>query len=127
MSRGKSLLAIIELGGYPNFMPLYQRLGFEVQLVTSQRKARAALKKHQPDVVVAEYNYQTDFRDRSSNLETLAAVLQKYPDVRLLVFYPPQHEEFLRNFREHHEVWKALPFPLTEQAVAEALNEFQTL
>ena len=123
MAGQRSLLAIIELGGYPNLMPLYQRLGFEVELVTSQRQARTSLKKHQPDVVVAEYNYQTDFRDRSSNLETLTAVLQRYPRVKLLVFYSPRHEEIFRRFRKSHEVWKAIPFPITEQAVAEALNE----
>ena len=122
MSARKSLLAIIELGGYPNLMPLYQRLGFEVTVVTSQRKARTWLKKHQPDVVVAEYNYQTDFRDRSSNLETLTAVLQRCPGVKLLVFYLPQHEEVFNRFRQNHEVWKAIPFPVTEQAVAQALD-----
>ncbi len=122
MAGQKSLLAIVELGGYPNLMPLYQRLGFEVTVVTSQRKARTWLKKHQPDVVVAEYNYQTDFRDRSSNLETLTAVLQGHPGVKLLVFYPPQHKEVFDRFMQNHEVWKAIPFPVTEQAVAEALN-----
>lgn len=49
------LLAIIELGGYPNLLPLYQRLGFEVDVVNSQRKARSYLKKTIPDVIVAEY------------------------------------------------------------------------
>jgi hypothetical protein len=37
------LLAIIELGGYPNFVPLYERLGFRVDVVASQRKARSYL------------------------------------------------------------------------------------
>ena len=71
------LLSIIELGGYPNFMPLYQSMGFQVDVMSSQRKARTYLKKTTPDVVVAEYNFQSDFRDRTSNLETLVAVLQK--------------------------------------------------
>lgn len=79
----RRLLAIVELGGYPNLLPLYQKLGFKADWVTSQRKARNYLKQQQPDLVVAEYNYQTDFRDRSSNLETLAAVLQRYPEVKL--------------------------------------------
>ena len=121
MPERKSLLAIIELGGYPNLMPVYQRLGFDADLVTTQRKAKAWLKKKQPDVIVAEYNFQTDFRDRSSNLETLAAVLQRYPGVRLLVLYPPEHEASFRQFREHHAVWKAIPFPVTEQKIEQAL------
>jgi hypothetical protein len=121
MPEKKSLLAIIELGGYPNLMPVYQRLGFEAELVTTQRKAKTWLKKKQPDVIVAEYNFQTDFRDRSSNLETLAVVLQRYPGVRLLVLYPPEHEENFRKFREYHAVWEAISFPVTEQKIEQVL------
>ena len=71
-----SLLAIVELGGYPNFTSLYARLGFEVEFVNSQRRAQAKLKKSVPDVIVAEFNFQSDFRDRTSNLESLMARLQ---------------------------------------------------
>ncbi len=39
----KRLLAIVELGGYPNLLPLYQLLGYQVDVVNSQRKARAYL------------------------------------------------------------------------------------
>ena len=89
------LLSIIELGGYPNLLPTYQKLGFDVEVVNSQRKARSALKKSIPDVIVAEYIFQTDFRDRTSNLETLMAVLQKHPDVKVVVFYLPEQAEKL--------------------------------
>lgn len=116
------LLAIVELGGYPNLVPLYRRLGFEVDLVQSQRKARSYLKSRVPRVVVAEYNYQTDFRDRSSNLETLMAVLQKHPAVSLVVFYPAQHAAQLARFRERWSVFAAMPLPVTEAGVAEVLQ-----
>jgi len=116
------LLAIVELGGYPNLLPLYQRLGFTVDVVQSQRKARSFLKSRVPDVVVAEYNYQTDFRDRSSNLETLMAVLQKHETVRLVVFYLPEHQEKFDRFRERWPVFEAIPFPVTEAAVEQALG-----
>jgi hypothetical protein len=43
------------------------------------RKAIAALKNMQPDVVVAEFNFQSDFRDRTSSLESLRAVLPRHP------------------------------------------------
>ena len=71
-----SLLTIIELGGYPDFSELYRELGFVVHYVNSQRKARVWLKKNTPDVIVAEFNFQSDFRDRISNLETLMAWLK---------------------------------------------------
>ena len=116
MSRPK-LLAIVELGGYPNLMPLYERLGFDAHWVTSQRKARSWLKRHRPEVIVAEYNYQTDFRDRSSNLETLGATLQRHPGIKLLVFYPPEHAGPFEQFRQRFPVWQALAFPITEAKV----------
>ncbi len=118
----RRLLAVVELGGYPNLIPLYQRLGFDVDWVTSQRKARMWLKKQVPDVVVAEYNHQTDFRDRSSNLETLGAVLQRHPGVKLLVFYPKEHEGPFEAFRARFPVWEAIAFPITEEKVEAVLS-----
>jgi len=117
------LLSIIELGGYPNLMPLYQSLGYTVDVVNSQRKARSYLKKTVPDVIVAEYNAQSDFRDRSSNLETLMAILQKQSQVRLLVFYLPEHAERFEKFRALHRVDEAVAFPVTEEKVRAALLE----
>jgi hypothetical protein len=117
------LLAIIELGGYPNLVPLYRRLGFDVDIANSQRKARTYLKKTVPDVVVAEFNVQSDFRDRSSNLETLCAVLQKHPEVRLVVFHFPEHIDKLNALRARFPVHAAIPFPVTEAKVAAALKQ----
>ena len=53
----KRLLSIIELGGYPNFTPLYEDLGFEVEIATRMRKALGILKNYQPDVIVTEFNF----------------------------------------------------------------------
>ncbi len=118
------LLAIVELGGYPNLIPLYQSLGYQVDVVNSQRKARSYLKKTTPDAIVAEYNAQSDFRDRSSNLETLMAILQKLPQVKLLVFYLPEHAERFERFRAAHPVDAAIQFPITEEKVQQVLALF---
>jgi DNA-binding NarL/FixJ family response regulator len=118
-----SLLSIIELGGYPNLVPLYQSLGYTVDVVNSQRKARSYLKKTEPDVIVAEYNAQSDFRDRSSNLETLMAILQKLPQVKLLVFYMPDHADRFERFRAAHPVDAAIAFPITADKVRSAIEE----
>ena len=83
----KRLLSIIELGGYPNLTPLYKDLGFEVEIATRMRKALGILKKYQPDGIVAEFNFQSDFRDRTSSLESLLAVVQRLPATRVVVFY----------------------------------------
>lgn len=119
---GPRLMAIIELGGYPNFTPLYESLGFSVEVVNSQRKARNLLKKSQPDVIVCEYNFQSDFRDRTSNLETLMAVLQKYPRVQIIVFYMPEHESKMRQFAERYAVNVTLSFPVDVEKLRQSLQ-----
>ena len=116
------LLAIIELGGYPNLQPLYQRLGFDVDLVNSQRKARAYLKKTIPDVIVAEYIFQSDFRDRTSNLETLMAVLQRHPQVKVVVFYLQEQAEKLAILEQRFPLFAKIPYPVQPQAVEDTLR-----
>lgn len=117
-----SLLAIIELGGYPNLLPLYQRLGFTVEVVNSQRKARSLLKRAIPDVIVAEYIFQSDFRDRTSNLETLMAVLQRHPAVKVIVFYLPEQAHKLAILEERFALFAKIAFPITEAKVEAELR-----
>lgn len=106
------LLGIVELGGYPNFLPLYRRLGLAAELVGSQRRAQAALKRRLPDIIVAEYNFQSDFRDRTSNLETLMARLQRHPEVDVICIYQPEHRHKLDALRARFPVFAALPLPV---------------
>lgn len=117
----------MELGGYPNFLPLYQSLGFQVDVVNSQRKARSYLKKQIPDVIVAEYIFQSDFRDRTSNLETLMAVLQKHPDVKLVVFYLEEQAHKFAILQERFPVFAAIPFPITEEKLRPVLQQANTV
>ena len=86
MAPAKLLLSIVELGGYPNFSPLYQSLGYTTVVENRMRKAIAFLRRQQPDVIVTEFNFQSDFRDRTSSLESLLAVVQRLPDTRVVVF-----------------------------------------
>jgi hypothetical protein len=112
MSQPPRLLAIVELGGYPNFAPLYRQMGFSAELVSSQRRAQAYLKQTVPDVVIAEFNYQSDFRDRTSNLESLMARLQKYPQTQVIVFFQPEHADKLPRLTSRFPVFAALPLPV---------------
>lgn len=116
------LLAIVELGGYPNLLPLYQRLGFEVEVVNSQRKARSILKKGVPDVIVAEYIFQSDFRDRTSNLETLMAVLQRHPQVKVVVFYLPEQAAKLALLEARFPLFAKIALPSTADKVEAVLR-----
>ncbi len=117
-----TLLAIIELGGYPNMIALYKRLGFGTEVVNSQRKAQSYLKKRIPDVIVAEYNFQSDFRDRTSNLETLMARLQGHPQVKVVVFFQEEFRHKLEDLLARFPVFATIPFPVDPTQVEAALR-----
>ena len=116
------LMSVVELGGYPNFTPLYQRLGYRVEVITSGRKAITTLKKAQPAVVVAEFNFQFEFRDRTSNLETILAVLQHNAGVKVIVFYNREEEAKLEQVRERFPGFIALGYPIEEAALEAAIR-----
>ena len=116
------LLAITELGGYPDFTPIYQRHGFGVQTATSVRNAARLMKKSTPRVIVAEFNYQSDFRDRTSSLETLMAVLQRLPATRVIVFYEQEYAHQLQRLTSRFPVHAALTFPVDVNELEEALR-----
>ena len=117
----KLLLSIIELGGYPDFAPLYRELGYEVAVETRMRKAIGFLKKNNPDVIVAEFNFQSDFRDRSSNLESLLAVVQRSPDIRVIIFYEKEFSPQFETLRARLPVHQALVFPVVESVLRDSL------
>ena len=120
-SPGRLLLSIIELGGYPNFAPLYRELGYEVAIETRMRKAISFLKRRTPDVIVAEFNFQSDFRDRTSSLESLLAVVQRMPEVRVIVFYENEYLLQFEALRARLPVHHALAFPVDEARVRACL------
>ena len=111
------LLSIIELGGYPNFTPLYERLGCHVVVERSMRKALAAVRRHRPRVVVAEFNFQSDFRDRTSSLESLMAVVQPLRDARVIVFYEKEYASQLARLQANCNLFRVMPYPIVEAAL----------
>ena len=52
------------------------------------------------------------------------AILQKHPQVKLVVFYMPQHSDKFERFKARFPVHAAIPFPVTETAVEQALSRF---
>ena len=109
------LLSIVELGGYPDFTSLYRAQGYDVVSVSSMRKAISTIKKTAPEVIVTEFNFQSDFRDRTSSLESLMATLQGIDaDPRLIVFYESEFAPHFKRVQDRFEVHHALPFPVSE-------------
>ena len=121
-SSKRLLLSIIELGGYPNFTPLYQQAGYTVESVTSVRKALGLLKKINPDVIVAEFNFQSDFRDRTSSLESLLAVVQRSPKTKVIVFYENEHAHQLARLQAQCPIHAALAYPIDTQLLEASLR-----
>ena len=78
------------------------------------RKAIAFLRRQQPDVIVTEFNFQSDFRDRTSSLESLLAVVQRLPDTRVVVLYDREYEPQFEKLRARLPVHAALAFPVSE-------------
>jgi hypothetical protein len=118
----KLLLSIIELGGYPNFTPLYEELGYEVMIEKSMRKAISFLKKTRPAVIVAEFNFQSDFRDRTSSLESLLAVVQRLPETRVIIFYDLEHLPQFNRLLARLPVHATLAFPVDERLLRSCLT-----
>ena len=118
----RRLLAIIELGGYPDFTPLYRELGFSVEICTSMRKALISIKRQPPDVIVCEFNFQSDFRDRTSSLESMIALVQRNPEIQTLVIMEPEHRVQFGRIRERYAFRATLELPVTEAQMRQALG-----
>lgn len=121
MANDKFLLSIVELGGYPDLSPLYKKHGYQPMVVYSMRKALAALKKIKPTVVVAEFNYQSDFRDRTSSLESLIAVAQRDTNIKLIVFYEKEYLHQFEKLKQRYNFHATFAYPVMEEAVEEIL------
>ena len=116
------LLSIIELGGYPDFKPLYRRVGYTVESASSVRKALSLLKQTSPQVIVAEFNFQSDFRDRTSSLESLLAAVQRSPGTKVIVFYEKEHAHQLSRLTGRFPIHEALPFPIDPARLEQSLQ-----
>ncbi|MCB1858181.1 MAG: hypothetical protein KDI63_07915 [Gammaproteobacteria bacterium] len=118
------LLSIIELGGYPDFSGLYRRLGFVPEKVHSVRQAQAWLKKNQPAIVVAEFHFDPELRDRVSNLESLFAALQRFAaHARVIVFIEKAHRPRLEKVMQRHPILGALDYPVSEGLLERLLKQ----
>ena len=115
------LLSIIEIGAYPNFTPLYEKAGYTVTIERSMRKALPQVRKLKPAVIVAEFNFQSDFRDRTSSLESLLAVVQTLPGTKVIVFYDVEQAHQYERLRSRFPIHAALTYPIDPVRLEAAL------
>ena len=120
----KKLLAVIEFIEHAQYPAIYTALGYDVTTEWQVRKAVSLVRKMKPDVIVADFYFQSDFRDRLSNLESLLAATQLLADFRVLVFYEPQNEHALERVRERMRIDVAIPMPATDDAINSVLKKW---
>ena len=116
------LLSIVEAGGYPNFKPLYQQAGYEVIVECSLRQVMRRLKKVSPALIVAEFNFQSDFRDRTSSLETLMSVVSRQADIQTLIFYDQEQSHQFDRLKARFSFDHEMPFPIDANRLREILT-----
>jgi len=116
-----ALLSIIEVGAYPNFTPLYETAGYTVTIERSMRKALPQVRRLKPAVIVAEFNFQSDFRDRTSSLESLLAVVQTLPGTKVIVFYDAEQAHQYARLKSRFPIHAALTYPIDPAGLEAAL------
>ncbi len=116
-----TLLSIIEIGAYPNFTPLYEKAGYTVTIERSMRKALPLVRKLKPAVIITEFNFQSDFRDRTSSLESLLAVMQTLPGTKIIVFYDAEQAHQFERLRPRFPIHAALTYPIDPARLDAAL------
>ena len=119
----KTLLAIVEQGGYPDFTALYESFGYQVITTTSMRKALGLLKQCKPDVITAEFIYSPMYSARISNLESLFATLQnRQINPLLLVFIDYEATHHLAKLPLPEYISHTVTYPITSKKLTECLG-----
>ena len=117
------LLFFVDEGGFDDYTPLFVSMGFVVDFEDSQRKAVQLAKKNQYQVLVAEFSYNPEFRDRVSNIESLLATLESHsPEVKIIVLYDEINQIQLNQLKQRYRMDHVLTFPINEKTITTCLS-----
>ncbi len=91
------------------------------------RKALSVVRKTIPDTIVAEFNYQSDFRDRTSSLESLLATVERLTQtsdkkIKVLVFYETHYQSQLEKLQSMFKNFEVLSYPVDESALKKQIG-----
>lgn len=122
----KTLFSIIESPSHPNFAELYISLGIEETKITSMRRAISALKKQQPDYIVAEffYGYGNNYAGVNiSNLDVLLYSLQKYSaETKVIVLVNKNEFKFVNKLNNIIKLHDTLKNPVNSKQLQKSLE-----
>lgn len=116
-----NLLLIIEYGIYPDLVKGLAAHGFTVKVEHIMRNAMRSIKKNPPDIVLAEFFHNPDFRDRISNVESLLAQLQN-TSIKTAIFYDKQQQEFLDAVMSRFSIDLTIPQPVDVAVLTHQLS-----
>jgi hypothetical protein len=74
---------------------------------------------------VAEFNFQSDFRDRTSSLETVFSSLQGVVDAGVIVFYEKEFEHQYQRLLNRFTPLESLSFPIDVAQLEQTLLRAQ--
>lgn len=119
------ILFVIELGGFPLRLDDLKAEGHEVEYVNSMRKAIALLKKFQPDILVAEFQYTSQFRDRDSNLDTiLTQIVSHTPQTQVIALVEEEQKIHFERLRSRFDnIRQALYFPFEDADIKNTIHQ----
>ncbi len=119
----RTLLCIVEQGGYPIYSGELAEVGCDVVVAKSMRKALALLDPLKPDIILAEFNFGPKYGDRISNLEPLLARLQNgHPDIKVIVFLEREYRHHLEQLRTRFSVFDALFYPIQRDSLIDCVR-----
>lgn len=123
------ILFVIEFGGFPLKLDALKAEGHEVEFLTSMRKAISLLKKMQPDLLIAEFNYTSQFRDRDSNLDTiLTQIVSRSPHTQVIAFVEEEQKQHFERLQARFDnVKDALYFPFEDEELKQKIDSVLTL
>lgn len=82
------------------------------------------MRTFKPNVIVADFHFQSDFRDRLSNLESVLAAAQPMPDTRIAVLFESHDEAALERVRQRSHIDVAFVMPVDVTALEALLSQW---
>jgi len=119
------LLFTVEFGGFPLRLDDFRKAGHEVSFAKSMRKAIPLLKRIQPDLLIAEFNYTSQFRDRDSNLDTILTQIQCHsPHTGVIAFVEEEQKiHFERLKSRFTQIKGGLYFPFSDAELMQRITQ----
>lgn len=122
----KQIFSILESPSHPVLSHLYKSLSYDEQRFTTMRKAISALKKTQPDYVVADflYGYGNNYAGVNvSNLDVFLHSLQKYaPEAKVIVLVSKDEKQYIEKLANLFSLHAVFTYPVDEAAFKESIQ-----